>query len=49
MFYASEMSPTVDKRSSMVGRFFKFIFRSPIIVIHHMILAPIGFGVLVVS
>jgi hypothetical protein len=49
MFYASRISRKNFEDSWIVVDFFKFVLRSPMIVIHHMILAPIGFTLLIVS
>lgn len=49
MFYVSRMADKTKQEGYIVIQFIKFILRSPVIVIHHMILAPLGFSLIVVS
>jgi hypothetical protein len=53
MFYVARMgeSPktTLANSGHIVIHFFKWIFTNPVIVIHHLVLAPLGFSLIVVS
>lgn len=48
MFYVSTITDLKPKESYL-KKFSRFVLKSPVIVIHHILLAPVGFTLLLVS